>query len=131
MKKQLKKLWLKLFPEKKLPIDEQLVVFLKATWCQKQLDDLHLVNQSVQMSLKRSPFDKKAIDMRNRVHHDIAAIQPIVLETGLKAAAIIEKDFGVKFQLLSVRERGQKQEAPPPEQVATKSGIILPGQEKN
>ena len=85
--------------------DETLTLFLQATWCQKQLDDLLLMNQSVMQSLKQSPFNPKFLEKRDKIHHDINLLQPIVFSTGVAAAAKIEKQFGVQFCLLSGRDR--------------------------
>lgn len=86
-------------------MEEDLVLFLQATWCQKQLDDLLLMNQSVLMSLKKEPFHPQYLEKRNKIHHDINKLQPIVLQTGLKCAETIEKKYGVSFCLLSGRDR--------------------------
>lgn len=124
-KKLLKAIFTKKQPPK--PLDEQLVIFLQATWCQKQLDDLLLMNQSVMTSLNTQPFNPHFLDKRDKVHHDINSIQPIVLQTGLACAKVIEEKFAVEFCLLSGRNRpAPKKEAAP----EAKSKIILPGQEK-
>lgn len=111
------------------PMDEQLVLFLQATWTQKQLDDLLLMNQSIMQSLKKEPFNPSFLDRRDKIHHDINKIQPIVMAAGLACAAIIEGKFGVSFCLLSGRNRPLPPVIVPPEQKTT-GGIILPGQEK-
>lgn len=101
--------------------EETLVLFLRATWCQKQLDDLLLMNQGVLQQLKQSPFNPKFLEKRDKIHHDINALQPIVLETGIACGVHIEEKFGVQFCLLTGRNRP----VPGKEAPAAKS-IILP-----
>jgi hypothetical protein len=86
-----------------------------------------LMNQSVGMSLKQKPFDVGYLSKRDKIHHDINKLQPIVMELGIAAAGIIEKKFNVQFCLLSGRNRPAPVEA---QKTDPGKQIILPGQEK-
>lgn len=67
----------------------------------KNLDDLFLAEQSVQNSLKRTPFNPHLLGRRDKIHHDIAALQPLVAAMGVRFARHIEKKYGMNFQFIT------------------------------
>ncbi len=76
----------------------------------KNLDDLFLANQSCLQSLKGNPFSPTLLERRNKVQHDIAALQPLVAAMGVRFARHIEKKYGMHFKFINggVSEEGGK-----------------------
>lgn len=76
----------------------------------KNLDDLFLANQSCLQSLKQNPFNPKLLERRDKVQHDIAALQPLVAAMGVRFARHIEKKYGMRFKFINggVSEEGGK-----------------------
>lgn len=123
-----------------VPLDEQLVVFLKGIWVQKQMDDLLLMSEQVRQQLKAKPFHGPYLEKRDKLHSDINTIQPILLNKGITCARIIEQEYGVQFYLLSGRGFSSPAKQPEPdknqpvekkeettEEKAKKIGLVIPG----
>lgn len=86
--------------------EEQSLVFLKALWVQKQLDDLLLARESVKRSLKGDPLNIRYRSMLGSIEYDISLLQPIAIEvSGGQCARIIEDQFKCKFKFIHAPEK--------------------------
>jgi hypothetical protein len=99
----------------------------------KNLDDLFLAYQSCLQSLKQNPFNPKLLERRDKVQHDITALQPLVAAMGVRFARHIEKKYGMRFKFINggASEDGGKSDLEKNiesavEQHGGKKAIILP-----
>lgn len=95
---------------------------IELIWIQKTFDDCCAMLGSINSQMKgANRFNPTLLKERDKLNHDIARLQPILVQQGIRMAKRVEQKYDVDFSILAGRELV----APPSEQEKKEGKQIL------